>query len=253
MPWETEENHRKIQCQKPVWGLRCEPTTSRRRSRSITQSIDRNVRCPVDMSHFSGLIFTHRLLNISDPCYLNRGISLVKRCWLCFLFFTLIYESKSIHATGCWGPIELWDVEAPTLSRQSAHRWWWGCQPHAPAALQPQEDSWYSFLLEAKSTPRAIVRLEGLVQLRNPLTSSGIEPATFRLVVYCHNQLRYHVSVVYSICSAVVIWNCQFRFQLILSWIVKSVIYKLTLRGSGAGGWGTATCHARSSVLCRLN
>jgi hypothetical protein len=25
--------------------------------------------------------------------------------------------------------------------------------PYAPAALYPQEDSWYSFLLEAESTP----------------------------------------------------------------------------------------------------
>jgi hypothetical protein len=30
--------------------------------------------------------------------------------------------------------------------------------------------------------PRAIVRLEGLGQLNNPVTSLGIEPATFRLV-----------------------------------------------------------------------
>jgi hypothetical protein len=30
--------------------------------------------------------------------------------------------------------------------------------------------------------PRVIVRLEGLGQLKNPMTSSGIEPATFRLV-----------------------------------------------------------------------
>jgi hypothetical protein len=29
---------------------------------------------------------------------------------------------------------------------------------------------------------RAIVRLEGLEQLKNPMTSLGIEPATFRLV-----------------------------------------------------------------------
>jgi hypothetical protein len=45
-----------------------------------------------------------------------------------------------------WRPIGLWDVEAPTFSRQSAHRWRWSCQTYAPAALHPQEDSWYSFL-----------------------------------------------------------------------------------------------------------
>jgi hypothetical protein len=41
------------------------------------------------------------------------------------------------------------------------------------------EDSWYSFLLETESTP---VGLEGLSQLKNPMTSSKIKPATFRLV-----------------------------------------------------------------------
>jgi hypothetical protein len=38
----------------------------------------------------------------------------------------------------------------------------------------------------------AIVRLEGLGQLKNPVTSSGIEPTTFRLEAQCLNQLRYH-------------------------------------------------------------
>jgi hypothetical protein len=38
-----------------------------------------------------------------------------------------------------------------------------------------------------------MVRLEGLGQLKNPMTSSGIESATFRLVAECHNQLRYCV------------------------------------------------------------
>jgi hypothetical protein len=31
----------------------------------------------------------------------------------------------------------LWEVEAPTFSRQSAHRWRQGCQPYAPAAFYP--------------------------------------------------------------------------------------------------------------------
>jgi hypothetical protein len=40
---------------------------------------------------------------------------------------------------------------------------------------------------------RVIMRLERLGELKNPMTSSGIEPASFRLVVQCLNQLRYHV------------------------------------------------------------
>jgi hypothetical protein len=35
------------------------------------------------------------------------------------------------------------------------------------------------------------VRLEGLGQLKNLMTSPGIEPATLGLVAFCLNQLRY--------------------------------------------------------------
>jgi len=35
-----------------------------------------------------------------------------------------------------------------------------GCQPYAPAAFTPRKYSWYAFLLEAESTPGAIVRSE---------------------------------------------------------------------------------------------
>jgi hypothetical protein len=38
-----------------------------------------------------------------------------------------------------------------------------------------------------------MVLLEGLGQLKNLMNSSGIEPATFRLVAYCLNQLRYRL------------------------------------------------------------
>jgi hypothetical protein len=40
------------------------------------------------------------------------------------------------------------------------------------------------------------VRLEGLGQLKKS-TSSGLEPATFRLLAYCLNQLRYRVTPKY--------------------------------------------------------
>jgi hypothetical protein len=43
------------------------------------------------------------------------------------------------------------------------------------------------------------VRLEGLGQLKNPLTSSGVEAATLRLVALCLNQPRYRVTLYESL------------------------------------------------------
>jgi hypothetical protein len=48
------------------------------------------------------------------------------------------------------------------------------------------KDSWYSFLLEAESTPGP-VRPEGLGHFKKS-TSSGLEPATFRLAALCLNH-----------------------------------------------------------------
>jgi hypothetical protein len=75
-----------------------------------------------------------------------------------------------------WRPIGLWDVEALTFSRQSAHRWRWSCQPYAPAALYPQEHSWYLLCISLRRwvEPRAIVRLKGLGQLKNHEKSNDL-------------------------------------------------------------------------------
>jgi hypothetical protein len=93
-------------------------------------------------------------------CWCRTAALLVPECSFHHIFFfvTLICsvsERKKLGQTcnRSRRPIGLWDVEASIFSRQSAHRWRWGCLPYAQAAFYPQEDSWYSFLLAAESTP----------------------------------------------------------------------------------------------------
>jgi hypothetical protein len=63
------------------------------------------------------------------------------------------------------------------------------------AACTSRKHPWYSFLLETESIQQAIVRVEGWSQWKIPMTSSGIEPATFRLVAQWHNRLRHRVAL----------------------------------------------------------
>jgi hypothetical protein len=62
---------------------------------------------------------------------------------------------------------------------------WWGCQLHIPAAFTPRKCSWYRFSLV---DPTAMVRSEGSMSLKNPVTPPGIDPGTFRLVAQCLNH-----------------------------------------------------------------
>jgi hypothetical protein len=79
-------------------------------------------------------------------------------------------------------PIGMWYVEVPTFSRQSAHRWRWGCQPYTSAALLLPWKFLVLISVRGWIDPRSIVRLEGLDQLKNTMTSLGFEPVTFRLI-----------------------------------------------------------------------
>jgi hypothetical protein len=65
-----------------------------------------------------------------------------------------------------------------------AHRWWSGCQPYVPAALNSKKISDRGWV-----NPRATAQLQDLVQLKNRITSKKIEPMTFRLGEQSLNQL----------------------------------------------------------------
>ena len=92
---------------------------------------------------------------------------------------------QALKAPGGWGS---------RISIQSALEGGKVVSPTHRPLLPPRKGSWYSFLLEAESTPRAIVRPEGLSRWKIPVTPSGTEPATYRLVEQFLNQLRHRVT-----------------------------------------------------------
>jgi len=75
------------------------------------------------------------------------------------------------------------------ISRQSTHE---GDKVVRPTHRPPLPREIF-LVLRSWIKPRAIVRQKGLFQWKIPLIPTGIEPATFRLVEQCLNQLRYRV------------------------------------------------------------
>jgi hypothetical protein len=86
------------------------------------------------------------------------------------------YKKVSYPCNRPWRPIRLWDVEAPTFSRKLAHRWRSGCQPCALAALYPPGRFLVLISVRGWVDQRTIVWLEGLGQLKNPMTYRESNP-----------------------------------------------------------------------------
>jgi len=64
---------------------------------------------------------------------------------------------------------------------------------HRPPLL-PRKYSWYSFLLEAESTPGPQCGRKDCVNEKPPMIPSGIEPATFRLAAKQRTHVVYIIN-----------------------------------------------------------
>jgi hypothetical protein len=63
------------------------------------------------------------------------------------------FNHKAVAVAGCEGPQGCESSRLPHFLDSRLTDGGKVCQPYKPAALYPQEDSWYSFLVEAESTP----------------------------------------------------------------------------------------------------
>jgi hypothetical protein len=121
--------------------------------------------------------------------------------------------SKAIHTTGREGPQV---CETSKLPQFLDNRHTDGSRVVSPTRrppfTHPHHSGRFLVLISAigRVEPRALVRLEGWGQLKNPLILSVIEPATFRLVLLLYvNQLRYRVPPLDPMEKRKIPWFCR--------------------------------------------
>ena len=127
-----------------------------------------------------------------------------------------------LRVPGAWGS---------HISRQSAHGGGKVVSPRHQPPLFPRKYSWYSFLLEFESNLGPQCGRKNLCQWKNPMTPSGIEPATFRLIAHCatacprkNTCTRLNIVFVIYLCNTggLILWHCgPYWAQATSFWVFK--------------------------------
>jgi hypothetical protein len=89
---------------------------------------------------------------------------------------------------------------------------WWGCQPHASRRLYLQEMFLVLIFTRGWVDLRAMVGSEGDMSLKNPVTQSGIDPGTVRLVAQRKSLLSFVRLDSAATCGLVWLLQCALSY-----------------------------------------